>query len=129
MKISFYISVAASALCLLLSIIIFWVGNVNQSLQAEVQQKQQDLQKQQEQINTARQIQEKVGPALLQDMAQVSLKNEKMKALLAKHGYNVQLNATPAPASGGASAPAPKPSAPASAPAPAANSDSAPALR
>ena len=97
MKITFYISVAASGLCLLLSIIILAVGNSNQSLQQEVQKQQQELQKQQEQINTGSQIQQKVGPALLQDMAQVSLKNEKMKALLGKHGYNVQQQATPTP--------------------------------
>lgn len=125
MKISFYISVATSALSLILAIVILAVGSSNQGLQNEIQaqqkevQKQQgELQKQQEQINTGSQIQQKVGPALLQDMAQVSLKNEKMKALLGKHGYNVQPPATPTPAPGGASAPAP-----------AAPSDSVPALR
>jgi hypothetical protein len=120
MKISFYISVAASGLCLLLSIIIFAVGNSNQSLQLEVQKQQQELQKQQEQINTGNQISQTVGPNLLRDMAVSSVKNEKMKALLGKHGYSVQQQATPAPAGGGASAPAPAPAAP---------SDSAPALR
>ena len=80
MKIPFYVAVAASGLCLLLSIIVLAVGSSNQSLQLEVQKQQQEVQKQQEQINTGGQIQQKVGPALLQDMAQVSLKNEKMKA-------------------------------------------------
>jgi hypothetical protein len=122
MKISFYISVAASGLCLLLSIIIFAVGNSNQSLQVEVQKQQQELQKQQEQINTGNQISQQVGPNLLRDMAVASLKNEKMKSLLGKHGYNVQQQATPAPGSGGASAPAP-------APAPSAPADANPALR
>lgn len=122
MKISFYISVATSALSLIFAVIILAVGFGNQSLQSEIQiqqkeiQKQQgDIQKQQEQINTGSQIQQKVGPALLQDMAQVSLKNEKMKALLGKHGYNVQqAPSTPgAPsAPGGAAAPAPAPAAP-----------------
>lgn len=128
MKISFYISVAASGLSLLLSIIIFAVGNTNQSLQAEIQKHQLELQKQQEQINTGNQISQQVGPNLLRDMAVVSLKNEKMKALLGKHGYNVQ-QATPAPgaaAPGGAAAPAPAPSAPA---APTAPSSDAPGLR
>ncbi len=129
MKISFYISVAMSALSLVLAVILLAVGFGNQGLQSEIQdqqkeiQKQQaELQKQQEQINTGGQIQQKVGPALLQDMAQVSLKNEKMKALLNKHGYNVQQQATPAPGGSGAAAPAP-------APAPAIPSDSIPALR
>lgn len=108
MKISFYTSVAASGLSLLLSIIIFAVGNSNQNLQAEVQKQQLELQKQQEQINTGNQISQQVGPNLLRDMAVVSLKNDKMKALLGKHGYNVQ-QATPAPgapAPSGAAAPA-----------------------
>jgi hypothetical protein len=117
MKVSFYISVAAAGLCLLLSVIVFAVGNSNQGLQAEIQQQQQQIQKQQEQINTGNQISSQVGPNLLRDMAVISLKNEKMKVLLSKHGYNVQQPpASPTP--GGAAAPAP------SAPA-----DAAPALR
>jgi ribosomal protein S16 len=119
MKIPFYVSVASSALSLVLSIIIFTVGNSNQSLQTEVQKQQLELQKQQEQINTGNQISQQVGPNLLRDMATSSVKNEKMKALLAKHGYNVEYKppASPAP---GASAPAP--ARPAAAPA----SESAP---
>ena len=101
MKIPFYISVTASALCLILSIIIFAVGNSNQSLQAEVQKQQQALQVQQEEINAGNQISQQIGPNLLRDMAASSVKNEKMKALLAKHGYNVQVKepapGTPAP--------------------------------
>ena len=106
MKIPFYISVAASALCLLLSIIVFAVGNSNQSLQAEVQKQQQTLQAQQEEINAGNQISQQIGPNLLRDMAASSVKNEKMKALLAKHGYNVQVK-DPAPA-GANGTPAPK---------------------
>ncbi len=106
MKIPFYISVGASALCLVLSIISFAVGNSNQSLQAEVQKQQQALQVQQEEINAGNQISQQIGPNLLRDMAASSVKNEKMKALLAKHGYNVQVK--DAPASGPASStPAP----------------------
>ena len=70
-------------------------------------------------VRPGNQINQNVGPNLLREMAVVSLKNEKMKSLLGKHGYNVQQQ-TPAPGGGGASAPAPAPSAPA---------DSAPALR
>ena len=117
MKISFYIAVATSALSLVLAVIVLFVGMGNQTLQTEiqgqqkdVQKQQQELQKQQEVINTAIQIQQKVGPALLQDMAVVSLKNEEMKKLLSKHGYNVQPPpASPAPGTGGA---APAPAAP-----------------
>lgn len=114
MKIPFYISLASTGLSLVLSILIFAFGNSNQSLQAEVQKQQQELQKQQEQINTAIQIQQKVGPALLQDMAQVSVNNKNMKALLAKHGYNVESKPPASPAPGAAT---PAPAKPATAPA------------
>lgn len=105
MKISYYISVVATALSVVLAVILLWVGNVNQGLQADIQKQQQDLQKQQEQINTGNSISQQVGPNLLRDMAVASLKNEKMKALLGKHGYNVQAQASPAPGSS-SSAPA-----------------------
>ena len=105
MKIPFYISVAASALCLVLSVIVLAIGNSNQSLQDEVQKKQlalqaqqQALQAQQVEIEAGAQINQKIGPELLRDMAASSVKNEKMKALLAKHGYNVEVKNTPAPA-------------------------------
>ena len=109
MKIPFYISTAATALCLILSIVVFAVGSSNHSLQTELQKQQktlqaqqQVLQAQQEEINAGNQISQQIGPNLLRDMAASSVKNEKMKALLAKHGYNVQV-ATPAPGT-----PAPK---------------------
>ena len=99
MKIPFFISVGASALCLLLSIVVFAVGLSNQTLQTEVQKQQQALQAQQAEIENGNRISQEIGQGVLKDMATVSLKNEKMKALLAKHGYNVQVapNNTPAP--------------------------------
>jgi uncharacterized protein HemX len=116
MKISFYISVATAALSLVLAVIVLAIGYGNQGLQTQIQaqqreiQKQQgELQKQQDQINTAQQINGKVGTELLRDMGLVSLKNEKMKLLLGKHGYSVQ-QSTPAP---GAATPAPATPAPA----------------
>lgn len=108
MKIPYYISIATTALSLVLSIIIFAVGNSNQSLQAEVQKQQQALQGQQEEINAGNQISQQIGPNLLRDMAASSVKNEKMKALLAKHGYNVQVK-DPAPTTPAPTTPAPKP--------------------
>jgi hypothetical protein len=113
MKIPFYISVAASGISLILSIVLFTFGGINQGLQQEIQKQQADLQKQQEQINTGNAISQKVGPELLRDMAISSIKDEKMKLLLAKHGYNV---ATPTPGASPAAGAAP---APASSPAPA----------
>lgn len=105
MKIPFYISVVASALCLVLSIAVFAIGLSNQSLQDEAQKQQEALQAQQQalqaqqvEIDAGVQINNKVGPELLRDMAATTVKNEKMKQLLAKHGYNVQVKDTPAPA-------------------------------
>lgn len=110
MKIPFYISVVASSLCLVLSVIVLAIGSSNQGLQEEIQKKQQALQSQQQalqaqqvEIEAGAQINQKLGPELLRDMAASSVKNEKMKALLAKHGYNVQVKDTPA-----AGTPAPK---------------------
>lgn len=96
MKIPFYISMTASALCLILSVIVFAVGNSNQSLQTALQKQQQALQAQQTEIEAGDQISKQIGPNLLRDMAAASVKNEKMKVLLAKHGYNVQLKDPPA---------------------------------
>jgi len=114
MKIPFYISVAASGISLILSIVLFTFGGSNQGLQVEIQKQQQELQKQQDQINTGNAISQKVGPELLRDMAISSIKDEKMKMLLAKHGYNVNYQApsptpgaTPAPASSSAPAATP----------------------
>jgi hypothetical protein len=113
MKIPFYVSIAASGITLILSIVLFIFGGIDQSLQAEIQKQQQEIQKQQQEINTGNSISNDVGPKLLRDMAVASIKDEKMKELLAKHGYTV---ATPTPA-------------PASSPAPAAPSTPTPALR
>jgi len=134
MKIYFYSSVAASGLSLLLSIILFAVGSSNQGLQTELQKKQAEVQKQQEEINKAQTIVQKVGPSLLQDMANVATKDEAMKKLLSKHGYEIKVEATPAPGAAspktGAASPAPGAAAPAAAaPAPAHSPTDAPALR
>ena len=111
MKIYYYISVAASALSLVLAIVLSAVGGMNSSLQAEVQKQQVELQKQQEEINKgSRSPSSKLGPNLLKDMANVSVKDENMKKLLAKNGYDIKVNATRFPAPG---SPAPPPPAPA----------------
>jgi len=109
MKIPFYISTAASALCLILSVIVFAVGRSNHGIQQDIKKHQQEIQKhqqvlqgQQQEIESGNQISQQIGPNLLRDMAASSVKNEKMKALLGKHGYNVQVKDTPK------DAPAPK---------------------
>ncbi len=114
MKLPFYISTLASSLCLILSIIVLAIGRTNNRTQTELQKKQegiqkqqQELQAQQEEINAANQIIKEIGPNLLRDLASASVKNEKVKVLLAKHGYNVQMK-EPAPATPPTDTPAPK---------------------
>ena len=114
MKIYFFTSVAASALSLVLSIILFAVGLSNQSLQVQVQKQQDEVRKQQAEIEKGGEIAQKVGPALLQDMAKSAVKNDKMRELLKKNGYDIKLPAaTPAPGAAGTPAPAAKGPAPA----------------
>lgn len=103
----FILSTGAAVLCLALGIWLFALGGNTQALQGELQKLQQEVQNQQQllqakqgqmqtqqaQINSGSQISQQVGPALLRDMATASLKNEKMKQVLAKHGYNVEVKA------------------------------------
>ncbi len=96
----YYISVAAAALCVLLTAWLILLGSANQRFQAELQKQQQTFQGQQEQINAGNVISQQVGPNLLRDMAMVSVENPAMKDLLAKHGYTVT-QGTPAPGSPG----------------------------
>ena len=120
----FLLSTAATGLCLVLTIWLAILGGSGrgvqsalQVLQQEVQAqqqtletKQQELQTQQEQINAGTTISQQVGPALLRDMATLSMKNEKMKLLLSRHGYNVEFK--PDEAKPGATTPAPSTPAP-----------------
>ena len=99
------LSTGASILCLVLCIWLFILGSSGQGVQSELQKlqqevqdrqqvlegKQQQLQAQQEQINAGNTISQQVGPALLRDLATLSVKNEAMKKLLSKHGYNVEV--------------------------------------
>lgn len=119
MKITFYISVAASALSLVLSVVLFTFGGINQGLQTEIQKQQQEIQKQQEPINKGNELNQ-TGSNILRDMSIFSIKNEKIKALLTRHGFPLPTE----PAASDSSTPAP---APASTPAPA--PASTPALR
>lgn len=100
----FYVVVSLAAISLLLAITLVALGGANQRLQTE-------LQKQQEEINRGSASQQ-VGTNLLRDMASISVKNDKMKEVLARNGYTVNVNPSPAPDS---SAPA---TSPATSPAP-----------
>jgi hypothetical protein len=74
-----------------------------QAHQLAIQTQQQQLQAQQQQIEAAAQLQNQIGPAMLRDLAQLSVanKNTKITELLKKYGLEV--NVTPA----AATAPAP----------------------
>lgn len=84
----FYITVALAAACLILSIAVIALGQSNQHLQVEAQNQQNEINR----GNMSQQI----GTKILQDMASVSVKNEKMKDVLAKNGYSVSVNPSPA---------------------------------
>jgi predicted nucleic acid-binding Zn-ribbon protein len=62
----------------------------NENWRRKVAQQQTALETQQEQINQAMQITQQVAPNLLHDLAAASVKNEKIKSLLANHGYTIQ---------------------------------------
>ncbi|MEI6352005.1 MAG: hypothetical protein WCP06_12975 [Verrucomicrobiota bacterium] len=85
----FYIAVALGAVCLVLSIAAIALGQSNQRLQAQ-------LQSQQDEINFATaNVQQ--GQGMIRDMAQLSVKNDKIKQALARNGINVTVNASPTP--------------------------------
>lgn len=115
------LSIAAAALSLVLSVWLFVSSISNQGLQSQLQDQQQELlnqqqeigtqqqklQVQQQQIQVGRNLAEQVGPAILKDLATVAVqkKDEKIKGLLARHGYSLQETpakgtpaATPTPA-------------------------------
>ncbi len=77
--------------CLALSAGTVVIARVNQRLQKK-------LQMQQAQINSGilGQRGQQISAQILQDMANVTLSNQRMKDLLMKHGYNVEGPAQPA---------------------------------
>jgi hypothetical protein len=70
-----------------------------QSRQLAIQSQQQQLQAQQQQIDAGAQLANQVGPAMLRDLAELSVtnKNKKITELLKKYGLEVNTNqpATP----------------------------------
>jgi hypothetical protein len=83
-KWQYFVSLALSAVALLLTITLIVTGKTNQDIQ-------QELQKQQTEINKG-QVSQQIGTALLRDMAVASVNNSKIKDLLAKHGFTVNQN-------------------------------------
>ena len=92
MKPPFFITaVVLSLIVLVLVINLILMGQKNQSLQVQ-------MQAQQEEINKGSMSQQ-IGTNLLKEIAQASLKDEKLKDVLTKSGYtiNVAPNTSPAP--------------------------------
>ena len=87
----FYITLALGAICLVLSITTIVLGRSNNSLQLQQQQQQAEINR----GNMSVQI----GQNILRDMAEISLKNEKIKQVLANSGYTVNIapKASPSP--------------------------------
>ena len=99
------ISTASAGLALLLSLWLLigtWSNHSSQrSLQAQqdeiqsrqlaIQSQQQQLQAQQQQIDAGAQLANHVGPAMLRDLAEISVakKNKKITDLLKKYGLEV----------------------------------------
>jgi hypothetical protein len=102
----FYIAIALSAVCLILSLWMIAVGQASQSALTDWQKRQNEIQSEiqnrQAEVNKGV-VSDRVGGAIVQDLASVALKNPKVKDLLAKHGYNV----TAAPSPGAATSPTP----------------------
>ncbi|MDD5351171.1 MAG: hypothetical protein PHQ12_13250 [Chthoniobacteraceae bacterium] len=93
----FYIALALGTLCLILSITTIVLGKNNNNLQRLVQAQQEEINR----GNMSLQIRQN----LLNDMAQMSLKNEKIKQILSNNGWTVSANPPGAPASTPASTP------------------------
>jgi len=86
----FYTTLALGTLCLILSITSIVLGKNNNNLQRQVQI-------QQEEINRGNQSLQ-IRQNLLKDLAEISLKNEKVKLILSNNGYTVNVAPTPTPA-------------------------------
>ena len=86
----FYITVALGAICLLLSITAIMLNKSSQNLQTQ-------FQTQQEEINKG-ELSNRIGQNLLHDMAELSIKNEKVAAVLKANGYTVNVNPSATPA-------------------------------
>jgi predicted Holliday junction resolvase-like endonuclease len=85
----FIVAVILSFLPLILVVNIIVMGQKNQTLQAQ-------LQSQQEEINKGNMTQQ-IGVNLLKEIAAASVKDDALKDVLSKSGYSVSVNASPTP--------------------------------
>jgi hypothetical protein len=125
MKFPAILSTAAAALCLALSVWLFFASASDHSLQSDLQKRQttlpthqqdfqiaqQGLQTQQQQIQTANTLAEKVGPSVVTDLVTLAKtnKNDKIKKLLSKYGVNADDVPAASPKPAAAATPAAKP--------------------
>lgn len=79
----FYVTVALGGLCLLLSIWVVVLNHSNDELQFK-------LQNEQAQINAAVQT-DQARQKMLNEMAQISVKDDKIKRVLARNGFTVSV--------------------------------------
>lgn len=86
----FIVTVVLSIVPLILVIMLIFMGQKNQALQAQVQTQQED-------INRGSMSQQ-IGVNMLKDIAQASVKDDALKDVLTKSGYTVTVNkASPSP--------------------------------
>jgi len=81
----------------LLSIAVIVSGRSNQQRASGLQAKQSQMSQQQEEINKGN-LSQQIGTNLVRAAAELSTRNEKIKELLARHGFTVTVNADAAPA-------------------------------
>ena len=93
----FYTTLALGALCLILSVTTIVLEKANSNLQLEQQKQQPEIYK------------GNVAQGLLRDIAELSLRNDKIKQALAANGMTVNAPAAPAPASSPSATPSPSP--------------------
>jgi predicted Holliday junction resolvase-like endonuclease len=93
----FIVTVVLSLLPLILVVNLIIMGQKNQTLQAQ-------LQAQQEEINKGSATQQ-VGVNLLKEIAAASVKDEALKDVLTKSGYSVTVNASATPSPSPATTP------------------------
>jgi len=95
-----FINLALGAACLILSITSIFVGKSTMQAQIDLQKRQNEiqieLQNRQAEVNRGI-TSDKVGGAILQDMAVASVKNDKIKNVLSQNGYTVSANPSPTP--------------------------------
>jgi predicted Holliday junction resolvase-like endonuclease len=89
--------VILSLVPLILVINLIFIGQKNQSLQAQ-------MQAQQEEINKGNMTQQ-IGVNILKEIAAASVKDDKLKEVLSKSGYSVSVNASPSPSPSPAATP------------------------